>query len=119
MLKLVRSPWSLAWILVDDLNQLAHAVQAVAHHLRGFAARGGHQFVADHQQAKVATRQKALHHDLAMVGGGAEGFVKLCAGCNVDRHTLALVAVLRFDHHRQADLLGCGPCVVSVSGWAT
>ena len=42
-------------ILVDQVHQLAHRVQAVADHLRRVPPRGGHHRIAHHQQAEVAT----------------------------------------------------------------
>jgi hypothetical protein len=51
-----------ARVLVDLVHQLAHGVLAVAQHLGRFAAGGGHQLVAHHQQAEVVAGQEALDH---------------------------------------------------------
>ena len=53
-----------ARVAVDLVDQLAHGVHAVADHLRRFAAGGGDQLVADHQQAVVVAGQELLDHDL-------------------------------------------------------
>ena len=103
-------------VLVDDIDQLVHRVHAVAHHLRRLATGGGHQLVAHYQQAEVAARQEALDQHFAMFGGGAKGDIEVCARRDIDRHALALVAVLRLEHDRQADFQRCGPRVVRVAG---
>ena len=99
---------------VDQIDQLAHRVQAVADDLRRLAPGGGDQLVTDDQQAEIAAGQEFFHHHLAMLGGGAVGDVDVVAGGDVDRHALALVAVLRLEHHWQAELQGGGPGVVRV-----
>ncbi|MNV22804.1 hypothetical protein D3C71_1137960 [compost metagenome] len=101
-----------AWVEVDLVDQLAHRVLAVAQHLGRLAACSGHQLVADHQQAEVMARQKALDHHGAVFGGVLVGFFELGAVGDVDRYTLALVAILRLDHHGQADLEGHFPAFV-------
>ena len=109
-----------ARIAVDLFHQLAHGVLAVADHLWRFAPRGGDQLVAHHQQAVVVARQVALDQDIfAEARGGGEAGVELLAGGDVDRHALALVAVLRLDHHRQADFQGGGPGIVRIGDAAT
>ncbi len=50
-------------VCVDDVDQFAHGVHAVADHLRRVAPGGGHQLVAHHQQAEVVAGQELLDHD--------------------------------------------------------
>ncbi len=45
---------------------------------------------------------------------GGVGLFQLLAGGDVDRHALALVAVLGFDHHGQAHFQRHGPGIVHV-----
>ena len=101
-------------VLVDLGHQLAHRVLAVADDQWRIAPRRRHQLVADHQQPEVVARQVALDHHGAVVGGGAVGDVEMLAVHDADGDALALVAVLRLDHHGQADLLRGGPGVFQV-----
>ena len=103
-------------VLVDDVDQFAHRVQRVAHHLWRLAPGCRHQLAAHHQQAKVAAWQKLFDHDLAMLSGGAVGHVDLRSGGDVDRHALALVAVLRLEHHWHANFLRGRPGIVRAGG---
>ena len=103
-----------AWVQVDDVHQLAHAVLAVTHHLRRLAPRRRHQLVAHHQQAKVAARQKLFDHHRAMLGCRLVGDGHVLVAGDIDGHALALIAILRLDRDRHADLLGSGPGVVDV-----
>ena len=104
-----------ARVEVDLVDQLAHGGDAVADHLRRIAAGGGDQFVAHHQQAEIVTGQVALDHDVvAEFAGGDKSGRHLLLGGDVDGDALALVAVLRLDHHRQADFQRRRPGVVGV-----
>ena len=94
-----------ARVLVDLVDQLAHRVHAVADHVGRIAAGRGHQLVADHQQAVIAAGQELLDHHGADLVGRLVGHLQMLAGGDVHRHALALVAVQRLDHDRQADLL--------------
>nr|GEU28368.1 hypothetical protein [Tanacetum cinerariifolium] len=93
-------------VRVDQVHQLAHRVLAIAHHLRRVAARGGNELVADDEQAVIVARQVAFHHHVvAEFFCGAERLLQVLFRVDVDGDALALVAVLGFDHHRQADVL--------------
>ena len=94
---------------IDLAHQLLDAVHAVADHMRRIAPGGGHQAVAHHQHAVVLTGQEALNHRRADLGGHPVGHLQVLAALDVDGHALALVAVQRLDHHRQAELLGRRP----------
>ncbi len=97
-------PVAAARVGVDQGHQLAHAGLAVADHHRRVAPRGGHEVLADHQQAEIAARQIALDHDVvAKARGVGVAGDHLLARAQVHRHALALVAVTRLDDHRQAD----------------
>ncbi|MNS83234.1 hypothetical protein D3C72_1170160 [compost metagenome] len=104
-----------ARVEVHGVDQLAHGGAAVANHLRRIAARGGHEAVAHHQQAEVEAGQEFLDHHLAVHGGRVVGRIQLLARGDVHRHALALVAVLRLDHDRQADFFRGGPAVVGAA----
>ena len=101
-----------ARVQVDLGHQFAHGVLAVADHQRRVAPGSGDQLVAHHQQAEVVAGQVFLDHHAAVLGRGVVGDVEMAALGDAHRHALALVAVLRLDHHRQADILGGGPAVV-------
>ena len=58
---------------------------------------------------KSCAGQELLDHHRADFGRGAEGASKCSRVDDVDGDALALVAVLRLDHHRQTDLLGQRP----------
>jgi hypothetical protein len=100
-----------ARVEVHGVHQLAHRGAAVADHLRRIAPRGGHQPVAHHQQAEVEAGQELLDHHLAVHGRRVVGREQFLARVDVDRDALALVAVLRLHHDRQADLVGGRPAV--------
>jgi hypothetical protein len=59
-----------AWVAVDQVDQLAHRVLAIADHLRWVAAGRGHQLVADHQQAEIVAGEIALDDDFVAVLAG-------------------------------------------------
>ena len=99
---------------VDLVDQLAHRVHAVTHHQRGLAAGGGHQAIAHHQQPVVVARQVLLDHHRAVAFGAGIGRLEGFLVGDVDRHAFALVAILRLDHHRQADGLGRLPACFGV-----
>ena len=101
-----------ARVEVDQINQLAHGVQRVAQHLGRLAPGGGNQLVTHHQQAKVVAGQKALDHHRAVFDGGGISLAERGAVADVDRHALALVAVLRLDDHRQANFQRHRPAFV-------
>jgi hypothetical protein len=70
---------------------------------------------AHHQQPEITAGQVLLDHHRADGRGRLEGRVQVLARDDIDGHALALVAVLRLDHHRQADLLRHGPGIVGVA----
>ena len=107
-------PFAATRVLVDDVDQLTHVMQAVADHLGRVAPRRCDQFVTHHQQAEVTARQKLFDDHLTVFGSGLVSGVQLLAGIDVDGDAFALVAVLRFDDHRQADLQRGRPGVVGV-----
>ena len=89
---------------IDQIDQLPHGVRAIAEHLRRIASGGRHHAVAHHQQPVVAAGQEALDHHVADLCRGAVGDLQVFAIHDVDGDALALVAVLRLDDDRQADL---------------
>ena len=106
-----------ARVQVDLVNQFAHRVLAVAHDLRRVAAGCCHHLVADDEQAEIVARQIALDEDVvAEFLRREEAGRQLFARGDIDGHALALVAILRLDDDRQADLAGGGPGVVGVDG---
>jgi hypothetical protein len=42
------------------------------------------------------------------------GNLQVFTAGNIDGNTLALVTVLRLDHHRQANFFRCSPCIIFV-----
>src|SRR5450830_728239 len=110
--------WPAARVGVHDVDQFAHGVHAVTDHLGRVAPGRCHQAIAHHQQAEVIAGQVLLDQHFADVGGGLVGQVQMGAVDDVDGHALALVAVLRLEHHRQADFEGGRPGVVGAGGRA-
>ena len=100
---------------VDLGYQFGNRVHAIAHHFGRIAPRRCHQLVADDQQAEVVARHKALDQDVVaeLLGDGKRLEQLLFAG-DVDGNAFALVAIVGFDHHRQADVLGGGPSVLGI-----
>ena len=94
---------------VDLLDQLLDGVLAVADDMGRVAPGRGDEPVADHEHAEVVSGQEFLDHHRADLGGGAVGDLEVLACADVDGDTLALVAVLRLEHHGQPDLLGDRP----------
>ena len=96
-----------AGIGVGQLDQLGHAVHAVAEDLGRLAAGGGYHPIAHDQQAIVVAGGELLdQHRLAFLPRRGIGGHDLLAGRKVGGHAAALVAVLRFDDHRHADVAG-------------
>jgi len=98
-----------ARIGVDLIDQLAHGMHAVTHHQRRLTPCGRHEFVTHHQQAVVVAGQEFLDHHGAVALGRLVRRLECIPVGDVDRDTLALVAVLGFDHDRQTDFLGNCP----------
>ncbi len=104
-----------AGIGVDLLDQLGHAVDAVAEDLGGLAAGGSHYPIAHHQQAIVVSGGELLdQHRGAFLPRRFVGRDDLLAGREVGGHAATLVPVLRLDDHRHADLGGRSPGVLGV-----
>ena len=104
-----------AGIGVDQFDQLGHGVDAVAEDLGRLAAGGGHHPIAHDQQPIVVAGGELLdQHRLAFLPRRFVGRDDLLAGGEIGGHAAALVAVLRLDDHRHADLAGGGPGVVGV-----
>ena len=100
---------------IDDSHQFSHSAYAVAHHECGLAARGCHQFVANDQQAVITAGQVAFDHDVfAKTQGDGVGSFELSAGFHINRHTFALVTVLRLNHHRQTNFLRHSPSIIHI-----
>ena len=108
-----------AWVGIDQVDQLAHGVLAIAHHQRRLAPCGGHQFVAHHQQAVIVAGQKLFYQHGAITLCSGIGIVKSLPSGDVDRDPFALVAVLGFDHDRQTDFMRDGPGLVQALGRAS
>ncbi len=104
-----------ARIAVDVVDQLANRRVPVADHVGRLAASGGHHAAADHQQAIIGAGGELLDHDARafFLRRGVGGHDLLARG-QVRGHAAALVAVLRLDDHRHADLLGGFPGVFGV-----
>ena len=94
-------------VAVDLLDQLGDGAPAVPHHVAGDAlGHGGHAAV-DHQDAVVVAGLVALDdHPRADPPRLLVGLPHLLGGPEVDRHRLAVMAVERLDHHREAEPLG-------------
>ena len=109
-----------AWVAIDDADQFANGVGAIANHQRRVAAGGGNQLVTDDQQAVVVAGQIFFDQDIvAVVDSNAIGVADLLLSGQVDRNTLALIAIARFDNNRQADFLCRSPGVVFIFHWTT
>ena len=104
-----------ARVAVDLLDEFADAVFAIADDVRRFAAGGGDQPMADHQQAEIMPRQVLFHHHLGtdFTRGGIGGQHPL-PGLDVGGHAFALVAIARLDHHRAAQFTGRRPGVLGI-----
>ena len=100
-----------AWICIDFVNQLAHCKNTIAHNQRRFTASGSHQFVANHQQTIVAAWQKFFNQNFTVTCSCFVGLIEELALSDVDCDAFALVAILGFDHHGQANALCNGPGV--------
>ena len=84
-------------------------------HLGRLAAGGGDDLVADNQQAIIVARRELLDDDVLAFGQrGLIGGHDLLARGEVRGHAAALVAVLRLDDDRHADLAGGLPGVVGI-----
>ena len=108
-------PFSSQGVCVNDINQLTNSVFAIAHNKCGLTTRSGDQFVTNHQHTVIAAGQITLDHDVFTVA--QSNFVSSSqhlAGFDIDSHALALVTVLRFDHHGQTNFLGDCPSVINI-----
>ena len=97
-------------ILVDFVDQFADCAAAVAGDLRRLAPRRGDQLVVDDEQPVVGAGGVLLDDDF--IGTGQcrrETGDDLLARVQVHCDAAALVAVLRLDHYRYADLLSRRP----------
>ena len=99
-----------ARVFVDLFHHVTDGVLAITHHVGRFTISRRHQLVANHQQAKVVAGNVAFDQDvIAELGGCRVSRCQLFTRRDVDRHALALVATLGFDHHRQTDFTGGHP----------
>ena len=97
-------------IAVHFRHQFRDGVNAITDHEGRITARSGDQLVAHHQKAIVMAGYIALDDDLgAGFHSGAIGRFQMRLGCDIDGHAAAMVAVLGFDHYRQAKRAGGGP----------
>ena len=104
-----------ARVAIDDVDQFADGMCAVADDQRRVAPGSGDQLVADDQKAPVVAGQVFLDHDVvAELDGDAVSLAHLLLARQIDRDALALVAILRLDDDRQAHFLGRYPRVVLV-----
>ena len=93
-----------------QLDQFGHGVHTIAHHAGGFTFVGSCHMVADHQESVFLAQNEALHNDFA-----AFGQCNVVSGGNVflfgelQRYASGMVAIGRFDTHRQADVLSSFP----------
>ena len=101
---------------VDRVDQLAHRVHAVADHVRRIAPRRGDQPCrrrpAAGSRGRAGTARPSPRRSRRRRGRRSS---RCSRRHDVDRDALALVAVLRLDDHRQADLQRHGPGLVGVS----
>ena len=93
------------WIGIYFVNQLFHGVGAIAHHQRWFASGSSNQFVANDQQAVVATRQEFFDQDFAIASCCLVSLIEQVAFNDIDGDAFALIAILGFDHHGQSNVL--------------
>ncbi len=95
---------------VGDVDQLADRARAVADHLGRLPPGRRHHLAAHDQQAVVVARSVPFDQDgTALLQGRLVGGHDLLARRQVRRHAAALVAVLRLDDHRPADLFARRP----------
>ena len=88
------------------VDQLQHAVLAVADDPGRFATRCRDDLATHHQQAVFVTRNRALNQHFRAFGvGQREGGREMLLTAQVQRHATAVVAIRGLDHHRQADVL--------------
>src|SRR5690606_16555987 len=84
-----------------SVDQFADAVETIADDLGRSTDRCGHYLVADHQDAQIIAFVIALQqHALIEYAGAFDGFLHFNCRTQVDRHTLALLAIHRLDHYR-------------------
>ena len=101
-----------ARIGIDDVDQLADRVLAVADDVGRLAARGGHDFAADHQHAVIVSRREFFHqHVFAFLLRRLESLDDLLSRRKIRGHAAALIAVLRLHDHGHADVAGGFPGV--------
>ena len=108
------------WVGVDDVDQLTHGVFAVANDQRWFAACGGDELVADHQQAVITAWQEAFNQHFFTASASRDecSFDAFFSG-DVDGDAFALVAIAWFDDHGQSNFLRCSPSIVGADHRAT
>ena len=101
---------------VDLLDELAHGLQAVPHHVAGDPLGHGRHLAADDQDAVVEAGLVGLDDHLAGdKGGPGEGRAHLAGAGQAGRHAAPLVAVARLDDHRIAQPLGRRERLLEVS----
>ena len=99
-----------ARVAIDLGHQLADGGETITDDLGRFAPGGRHHPFADHQQAKVGTRDVALAQDArTLLAGGGEPLLNLPRGAQLGHHTPAVIAIARLHHHRRTQLLGEPP----------
>ena len=94
-----------ARVEVLAIDQLADRARPVTRHRRRFATRCRDDLAIDHENAVVAAGGKLLDNDRTpLFAGGTIRGNHLLSGSQVNGDTPPLVAILRFDHDRHADL---------------
>ncbi len=90
-------------------------MHTITHHLGRIAPGRGHQFVTNHQQAKIVARHVTLDQDVvAKLTRGGIRTQQVFFGLDIDGDPFALVAIVGLYHHRQADLQRGRPRVFGV-----
>ena len=87
-------------------------MDAIAHHQRWLAPGSRDQFVANNQQAVVASWQEFFYQDFAIARCSLVSFVEQLAISDIDCDAFALIAILGFDHHWQSNALRNLPSVL-------
>ena len=105
-------------IAIDFVDQVLNGVLAVADHLGRLALCGGNELVADHQQAEIAAAGVLFDDDArAFFASRSIGGHHLLLRAQIRGHAAALIAVLRFNDHRQANFAGGFPGIVGAFDW--
>ena len=102
-----------AGVQIYDIDQLGDGVISVADHVGRLATRRGHYFSAHDQYAIVLAGGKFFHeYRMCFPCGRLVSGHNLLARGKIRGHAAALIAVLRLDHHGQAQVAGGLPSVV-------